>query len=253
MLQGVKVFVVPLFPLGLSLIILLIGLICLWFPKSLQVGKVMGTVGVFLLCIMSFPFVPDALLFELEHKYDSVIAECPETSDAIPPKYVVVLAGGHVLDPELPISSQFSDAGLVRLIEGIRLYNLCQKPKLVLSGGGGKDSVSDAELMAELSLGLGVEKDDIVLEGESISTFDEAIRIKPIVNDDPFVLVTSASHMPRAVEVFMKLGMDPLPAPTGHLVKHHANSVSVLPSHGNLLKSRVLMYEYLALMKERLR
>jgi len=253
MAQIVKVFGVSLFPLGLCLIILLIGGICLWFPKSLRIGRVLTTIGVLGLCVVSFPLVPNALLLDLEHQYDSVIASCPATSDSIPPKYVVVLAAGHVLDPKLAITSQFSDAGMVRLIEGIRLYNLCQKPKLVLSGGGGEDSVSDAELMAELSLGLGVKKGDIVLEAESVSTFDEALRIKPIVNGDPFVLVTSASHMPRAVQVFRKLDMNPLPAPTGHLVKHHAKSVSVLPSHGNLLKSHVLMYEYLALMKERLR
>lgn len=93
------------------------------------------------------------------------------------------------------------------------------KTRLILSGGGAFDPVPNAEMMADVAIALGVVEKDLVRETTSKDTKDEARLLKEIVGDDTFVMVTSASHMPRSMALFLKLGMNPIPASTGHWVK----------------------------------
>ena len=88
-----------------------------------------------------------------------------------------------------------------------------------MSGGGVYDPVSDAEVMARVAGEIGVPERDIILESKSKDTRDEALFIKPIVGKGPFVLVTTASHIPRSMALFNKLGMNPIPSPVGHCIK----------------------------------
>ena len=88
-----------------------------------------------------------------------------------------------------------------------------------MSGGGAFDPVYEAEVMARVAREMGIPESDIILETKSIDTKDEARFIKPIVGNEPFVLVTTASHMPRSIALFKKLGMDPIPSPIGHSVR----------------------------------
>ena len=125
--------------------------------------------------------------------------------------------------------------------------------KLILSGGKGRNSnVSDAELMADLAHELGVPRDDIILEKDSMSTEHEARLLKAVVRNRRFLLVTSASHMPRSVGLFRKMGMNPIPAPTGHLVKQYRDSISFRPGISNLKKTEIAFYEILGVIKEKI-
>jgi uncharacterized SAM-binding protein YcdF (DUF218 family) len=71
-----------------------------------------------------------------------------------------------------------------------------------------------------------------------------------MIGKEPFFLVTSASHMPRAVALFKKLGMKPIPAPTGHLAKRPRgrNPQRYFPSPEGLHKSQRLVYETLGMI-----
>ncbi len=64
-----------------------------------------------------------------------------------------------------------------------------------------------------------VKSEDIVLETKATDTKDHPIYVKKIVGKDRFILVTSASHMPRAMALFRKHGMEPIAAPTDYMVK----------------------------------
>ncbi len=240
------------FPFPLCLGISLVGLVFLWIPNRQKTGKILVTVGLYFLILFSLPFIPNWLLTRLEQQHDAFTTNQVGESRLADIKYVVVLAGGHVLDERLPITSQFLYPGIVRLIEGIRLHKMIPGSKLVLSGGPGMHPVAEAELMLQLSIELGIPRNDIVLETKSVSTLDQARLIKSIVWAERFLLVTSASHMVRAVALFEGLGMDPVPAPTDYLVKHHDKGSSIMPSSTNVLKSDSMAYEYLGLIKEKL-
>ena len=121
---------------------------------------------------------------------------------------------------------------------------------MVLSGGGAFDPVPNARIMADLAFTVGVKKEDMILESLSKDTKDEARLIQKILGGDRFVLVTSASHMPRSIPLFKKLGMRPVPAPTAHQVKERqAMSPGMFfPSTGNLRKAEKAFHEYLGSM-----
>lgn len=247
-----------LMPLAFSILISLIGLFLLWFTKRQRTGKIFVSFGIFLLLLFSYNATSNQLLKPLESKY---AADTIQLENRIPPenagsiKFIVVLGGGHISDPVLPVTSQIGEETLVRLIEGIRLYRKHAGVKLVLSGGPVFDPIPDAYIMADLAKELGVNEDDILIESKSKDTKDEANLIKPIVNDNRFILVTSAVHMPRSMAIFKKLGMNPVPAPTGHKVKDNQtfNPFLFLPNAGDLLKSEAGLHEYLGMAWSKLR
>lgn len=240
-----------LYPLPLCIEILLLGVIVLWFSRKQKTGKVVISLGVALLAALSYDAVSDVLLRPLEYQYDSP-GNLEEISDV---KWVVVLGGGHISDSRVPITSQISGTSLVRLIEGIRLHRLLPGSKLILSGGGGFDPVPNANIMADVAMAIGVEKKDLILEPVAQDTRGNARLIQKIVGGDRFILVTSASHMPRAVALFKKLGMRPVPAPTGHQVKERQEMSPAMffPSPDNLRRAEIAFHEYLGSVWARIR
>jgi uncharacterized SAM-binding protein YcdF (DUF218 family) len=89
----------------------------------------------------------------------------------------------------------------------------------------------------------------IVLETGSWDTDDQAAALRPIVGDDPLVLVTSAVHLPRAMALFRGQGLDPLPAPTQHqaAARFRPRLGWLLPTAGRLTMLTSAWHEYLGL------
>ena len=114
-------------PASLSLGISLIGLLLLMFTKRQRAGKVFVSIGLFLMVLFSYSFIPNYLLRSLEGKYDPYYIQLSNKSFKAegmqPVKFVVILGGGHISDPQLPITSQIGGESLVRLVEGVRIYN----------------------------------------------------------------------------------------------------------------------------------
>lgn len=215
----------------------------------------------FVLLIFSYGAIPNALLATLERKYKAYPTEISlkeNASESIrePIKYVVVLGGGHTSDPNLPLTGQIGKETLIRLTEGILIHRKNAGSKLILSGGSVYDPVANATIMAELAIQLGVNRSAIITEAESKDTKDEARIIRGIVGNNLFVLVTSASHMPRSMAMFKRFGMDPIPAPTGHNIKKSQGTRSpgsFFPKASNLRKAEKTVYEYLGIIWAKLR
>jgi len=246
-------------PLPLSLLLSFLGLYFLWFTNKQKTGKIVVSVGLVILTLFSYRVIADKLLRPLERQYDKFEIKSStavtETEDKSAIKFVVVLGGGHTSDPELPLISQLGKDSLVRLIEGIRIYRKYPGAKLLLSGGVVFDPVSEAEIMARVAREIGVPEGDIVLESKSKDTRDEALFIKPIVGNEPFVLVTTASHIPRSMALFKKLGMNPIPSPIGHSIRDRQglHFYYFFPNTGNLFKTELAIHEYLGLTWSKLR
>jgi len=239
------------FPLTLVLGILLLGLFLVSLTRRRRTGKIFVLIGVLLLGMLSYDGVSDRLLRPLEYQYPPLLSL--ENIQNV--KWIVVLAGGHTSDPKLPITSQISGNSLVRLIEGIRIYNGLPKSKLILSGGSSFEKISNARVLADVAIAIGIKKQDLILEDVSKDTEDEASLIQEIVSQEQFVLVTSASHMPRSMALFKKLGMDPIPAPTDYLVKEsqEMNPNQFYPKAENLHKAERAFHEYLGIAWSKLR
>jgi len=234
------------FPVLLCLGILLLGTILLWFAPGKRAGRIVITFGVVLFALLSYQAFPEALLRPLEDRYPPLL-----NVDHIPHvKWVVVLGGGHVSDSSLPATCQIGQSALARLTEGIRLHNMLPESRLLLSGGRVFDPVSNAEIMSDVAVALNVDKKDLVLEVSSRDTKDEAVFVRKIVGGDKFILVTSASHMVRAMDLFRKRGMYPVPAPADFWIKEGQGGISpgvFFPSPDGLKKAERAVYEYLGI------
>lgn len=231
-------------PLPLAIIFLLIGLCFFWMSQKKMVASIFLTSGFLLLLVSSFSFLPSVLLNSLEHQYQP-IKLLPQNIHKI-----VVLGGGVRSDTSMPANTQLKAASLSRLIEGIRLYHLYENQhhsvSLILSGGRVFGSPAEAGVMQNIAIILGVNVKDIKLEAGSRDTYEEALYLKKQVGNQPFFLVTSAYHMPRAMALFKKLGLNPIAAPTQYMSDTHKNSLDTyLPSANYLVMSDVAIHEYL--------
>jgi uncharacterized SAM-binding protein YcdF (DUF218 family) len=236
------------FPFPLSLEFLLLGLLLLWFTRRQRLGKALVTCGTLLLVAVSNSFTSNAFLRPLEHRYPAFTV----LQSGVGPNevgYIAVLGGWADHDPEVPVSSRLSPDLMVRLVEGVRLHRQFPASKLIVSGGN--DSARGMMMMAEA---LGVNPADILPLDRPRDTEEESQQIQPIVGGNSFILVTSAAHMPRAISLFRKRGMQPVPAPTNYLAARHGFEFDdVMPDGYNLFKTQVAWYEYLGRAWARLR
>src|SRR5690606_39361543 len=113
--------------------------------------------------------------------------------------------------------TQLTKHTIVRVVEGIKIYREYPEATLIMTGKGWVKDRTEAQPMKEMAVALGVAPDKILLDEESNNTADHPKYLKGALGKDPFVLVTSALHMPRAMMLFKKYGLDPIPAPTGHI------------------------------------
>jgi uncharacterized SAM-binding protein YcdF (DUF218 family) len=248
----IKKIVAPLFmPLSLCLELLLVGLFLLWFTRKQKLGKIIVSLGIILLMFFSYGAVSNILLKSLECKYPAL----NDINKYFDIKWVVVLGGGHIFEQKLPANDQLSSSSLARIVEGIRIHKKLKNSKLILSGGRVFNSVPEAYTMAKAAVSLGVDSSDLIQESMSKDTKDQAMHIKKIVEGERFILVTSASHIPRSIALFEKLGIHPIPAPTDYRVKERQGiSPGILfPSTSGLHKAEIAFHEYLGLAWAKIR
>ncbi|MEH0666397.1 envelope biogenesis factor ElyC [Vibrio scophthalmi] len=210
-----KVVSALLMPLPALLIIGLVGLMLVMFTRKQKTGcfvVLFSFVGIFL---VAFQPVSSRLLMPIERQY-SAFFPVDESID-----YVMVLGSGHVVDDDIPPTSELSRAGLMRLTEGIRVMRIYPGSKLILSGYAAGSEVSNARMMAKVALALGVSKSDIILLETAKDTWEEARQAAAFVKNKKLVVVTSASHMNRALNEFHSAGLKPYAAPTNYLAQRN--------------------------------
>ena len=78
--------------------------------------------------------------------------------------------------------------------------------------------------------------------------------MKEILATQPFVLVTSAAHMPRAVDLCEAIGLRPLPAPTDFLARQKSKFGlrALRPTIQSIAQSERAAYERVARLRGKL-
>lgn len=171
--------------------------------------------GVSVLMAFSTKWVGNGLLGHLEQQYPIVSVEAVSQAD------VIIVLGGTTVPALAPrIQVEVTEA-FDRLLHGMRLYRAGKAPHLLLSGGTipeltGSEQ-SEAEQLRLLALESGVPAQVLHLEAQSRNTYENALytaRIMQAKGWHSALLVTSASHMPRAAATFRAQGVDFVAAPT---------------------------------------
>ncbi len=192
----------------------------------------------------STPLTGAILLRPLEDSFPPLAPPLPPVS------YVVVLGSGYAPRDGIPVTAALDEDGLVRLTEGVRLLHSLPDARLVVSGGARHGHVPPAQGYAQLAGSLGVAPESIIVSDQATDTAAEARAVRALLGAAPFILVTSAYHMPRAMLLMRRAGANPIAAPTGQRVlsgsevsRWHA----LLPGAGGLRDTELAIHEYLGL------
>jgi uncharacterized SAM-binding protein YcdF (DUF218 family) len=191
------------------------------------------------LFLCAFPPFSKWLIDPLENSYPAYAGQ--------PVEVIVVLGGWHETDPRAPVTSVLSSHSTSRLLEGVRLASINPQATLYLSGYPGfTDQISNAEAMKNLAIMLGIDPQRIYTVAEPLDTHEEALFIKDYVGARSFALVTSASHMRRAMALMRHQWLDPVAAPTDYLGKDNGQRsfFSWWPSAGALQVSAAAIHEW---------
>ncbi|MBV8402005.1 MAG: YdcF family protein, partial [Acetobacteraceae bacterium] len=140
---------------------------------------------------------------------------------------IIVLGRGTVRWPGQPFVGP-TVLAYSRIVEAVRLYGLAkrnQRPCRILISGGDASStgVTEAAAYGAAMLQLGVEPADIVAEGRSLNTFQNAEFTAALLRGQSFdklFLVTSGLHLRRALLYFGHFGVHPLACAADRVVAH---------------------------------
>ena len=147
---------------------------------------------------------------------------------------------------------------LTRVVEAVKLYKVSPK-KIIISGGivfsGDK---SEGSVYKQFMIDLGVPKEDIIVEGKSKTTRENAEFTNKIMKKLGYknaILITSATHMKRAVYIFEKVGVEVVPNPAGYISRYKKDYgiESYFPNFSNFMGIRAAVWEYIGLIFYRLK
>lgn len=237
-------------PFNLLFLLILAGVVFYFFKKR-KYSRILTILSGCLFLVITTPLVPNLLLFSLENTYEPIKTEVFSNSEN---NYnIVVLGGGHSFDDRLPPNSLLSLQALARVTEGVRIQRQLPGSKLILSGYSASGGTTQAEMLQMTAILLGVEENDTRVQNEPSNTNEEANYYQKRFGDtQPVILVTSASHMPRAVGAFKRVGIEVTPSPTHYRIKNHPlKGESWIPSIDNISNLKVGMSEYAALARDR--
>lgn len=233
-----------LMPLPIFFMLFALGLYLLYTDRRRRGVQVLGA-SVIWIALLSYAPFSALLLAPLENTYP----KWQPGEEA--PAYIHVLGYGHDSDARLPLSSQPHSPGLVRVVEGVMIMKQFPAAKLVFSGYGDEDERSNAAVNADVAMALGILPEAIILMEDARDTMEEASALRKIAGDEKVVLVTSATHMPRAMATFEKAGLNVTAAPTDFKVKR--DEWLQWPSSTGLSRSEAAFHEYLGLLWMKLR
>ena len=186
------------------LMILATATLALW-RERLRAARRLLLAGLALILAVGILPLGEALLSPLETRF-------PTDPATAAPRGIIILGGGEdgraMRASGLP---EVNDAG-DRFLAGLALARRYPDTQIIFSGGSAAilgDRVSGAEVAHHIFADAGIAPERILLEGASRNTAENAALTLALVSDPgegPWLLVTSAFHMPRAMGAFCRAG-----------------------------------------------
>lgn len=147
----------------------------------------------------------------------------------------------------------FTSLSLERTACGVDLFLRGYAPKLVVTGGDasifGSGPIEAVE-MKRWAHRLGVPEDAIMIDSTARNTYENATATRQLLQDGSILLVSSASHLPRAAALFRKQGFQVMPAPCGYFARNRPGDITrdltvlqFLPTDSAILHTREAVVE----------
>jgi uncharacterized SAM-binding protein YcdF (DUF218 family) len=235
------------FPVALVIELLITGLILIHVRRR-RLGYFFCIAALLLLMSASLEPVADLFLWTLEGRYQPIERVTPDLKKKI--DYIVVLGSGHSERSELSATARLSPSATGRVTEAIRLSSKFPGVLIIFTGGtieGGKVAIGEAASRAAKVYGLSSSR--IIVERYGLNTAGEALAVSSLVGNKTVLLVTSASHMRRALGLFKAAGIHAVPAPADYQALGGSFTLwsFIIPSAQALQKTERAWYEYLGL------
>lgn len=226
--------IVPFF-----LLLLVIGLLLLWRRRR-RSGPVFIVLALAWLFYAGCGPLTGTLLGNLQSGFP------PDVTSWGQRNYIILLGAGTVRSGAGVVEPSFYANG--RILRATELYRSCKATgaecKLEVSGGDAmKLGRSEAETYAITLDRLGVPRADLVLEGNSMNTFQNAQFTQPLLKTfgaDKVVLVSSGVHLKRSVLYFAHFGIRAEPVRGDYVNARY----DWLPSSENIFYADFAIHEY---------
>lgn len=95
-----------------------------------------------------------------------------------------------------------------RLETGIALYEAGAAEKLLMSGDHGRKEYDEVNTMKYFAMERGIPSEDIFMDHAGFSTYDSMYRARDVFCVEKVIIVTQEYHLPRALYVAEKLGLE---------------------------------------------
>ena len=233
----------------------LFWLALLWFVSLIMMGwrprwaRAISGVGLVVLGLLGFEAIPNALLRKLEARYET------PTAQSVASHVGVMVLGGSFGGTEsfaahgqVPLSEAAE-----RLTQAVALMRQYPHWQLIFSGGEGRllrSGITEAEMAQQFFLEQGIAAHRIQLEGRSRTTRENAQQVAQMLGPPcagPWLLITSAWHMPRAMSEFQNIPCSITPYPVDFRTGHHTLWYEYSIAY-SLVRWQVALHEWLGML-----
>lgn len=197
-------------------VLLLLVLSLLWGRQHPLRARRLTYIALALLAITGFKTLPDALLSPLEN-------QSPEFApDADLSAYAGLIVLGGAMEPgrlSKSHSQPLLNSSAERMTAAVTLWRHYPHLRIVFTGGEGElfgSGPSEAQRAVQFFDSMGIPRTALTLETRSQNTYENAFFTRQLSELDakkPWLLVTSAWHMPRSLATFQKAGWNVTPYP----------------------------------------
>lgn len=233
-----------------ALILACIGLALVWRGRRWGRWPLLAGLGVYV-AVIATPVAPWVVM-PLEDRFERP-REPPARVDG------VVVLGGAV-DQNLTEARGIPslNGAAERMTEFVVLARRYPEARLVFSGGQGSlvhGGLTEADVARRLFGALGVPEARVIYEDKARNTWENAVFTHRLADPKPgetWLLVTSASHMPRSVGAFRRAGWQVVPWPVNYRTGHGFAALYDAPFPERLQMFESGLREWLGLLVYRL-
>jgi uncharacterized SAM-binding protein YcdF (DUF218 family) len=232
-------------------ILVTIGLIWLWRRPAARGARFYFAALAAGYWLVTTPIGARLLTYGLSRDLTRVVTR----EDARQSEVVVVLGAGA------STAKVGSEAGatptlgtVLRGLEGARAFKVSGARTLIVSGGmprPDRQMQPESGLLRDIAVRAGVPAASVIEESDSKTTREQARLVAPILrqhHSQRFILVTSPTHMRRALAVFRATGFDPVASMAPYRSEHLREPWLLLPNDESFALSDAAVYEYAALL-----
>lgn len=207
-----------------------------WCTKNAARKKRCYIAGTIMLLFFTNPFIISTLT--LAYQPQKVTLHSGENYSA------GILLGGFAGRNNSDKQTYFNDHS-DRFIQAALLYKTGHIKKIIVAAGDGsvfnRGAFREGDFIQEQLIAMGIPPEAIALDRNSRNTAENAANAKKIIDSlqlpAPYLLITSAMHIPRAKKTFIKAGVEVVPYPAAFSVRPPDSVVPtdyILPSSNAL-------------------